>query len=244
MKKFLLLLILAFALIACGDKKAEDPHAGHDHSGHDHSEEVSHSDTKTKAESKQAVTRQDAAKQQTKQEARSKMETKSGSGEIVTLTTKFGDIKIKLYDETPKHRDNFLKHVNSGFYNGTTFHRVIPNFMIQGGDPNTKDKSSDKSTHGTGGPGYTVPAEINPNLKHYRGAVAAARLGDQVNPKKESSGSQFYIAVADIHFLDNNYTVFGEVIEGMEVADKIVNQKRDQRDNPLERTEMTIKAAK
>lgn len=240
MKKFLLLLVLAFALIACGDKKEEKAHD--ENATHEHSEEVQ-SDTKTV--SKQAVTRKQAQEQQTKKEARSKVETNSGSGEtVVTLTTKFGSIKIKLYDETPKHKENFLKLVKEGFYNGTTFHRVIPNFMIQGGDPNTKDKSSDKSTHGTGGPGYTIPAEINPNLKHFRGAVAAARLGDNVNPKKESSGSQFYIAAADIHFLDNNYTVFGEVVEGMDVADKIVNQKRDQRDNPLERTEMTIKVGK
>ncbi|MCC7429779.1 peptidylprolyl isomerase [bacterium] len=156
----------------------------------------------------------------------------------VVISTKFGKIKIKLYDDTPKHKANFIKLATEGFFNGTTFHRVIPNFMIQGGDPNSKNK--DKSTHGMGGPGYTIPAEILPNHKHKRGSLAAARMGDNVNPKKESSGSQFYICVVETSFLDNAYTVFGEVTEGMDVADKIVAQPKDGRDNPDERIEMTV----
>lgn len=110
----------------------------------------------------------------------------------VKISTSLGDIVVKLYDETPLHRDNFLKLAKEGYYNGTLFHRVIKNFMIQGGDPNSKNASSD-AVLGTGGPGYTIPAEIKKGLIHKRGALAAARQGDEVNPKRESSGSQFYI---------------------------------------------------
>jgi peptidyl-prolyl cis-trans isomerase B (cyclophilin B) len=119
-----------------------------------------------------------------------------------------------------------------GFYNGTTFHRVIPGFMIQGGDPNSK--SPDRASHGMGGPGYRLKAEFN-SKPHKRGIVSMARANDP-----DSAGSQFFICVADAHFLDWQYTVFGEVVSGMEVADKIVNMKRDGRDNPLERVEMTV----
>lgn len=158
--------------------------------------------------------------------------------EIITLTTSEGVIVIKLDAvAAPKHAENFKKLVKDGFYDGTTFHRVIPGFMIQGGDPLSKDQAK-RSEHGTGGPGYTIPAEIG--KKHKRGSVAAARQGDQVNPKRESSGSQFYICVVDTAFLDGQYTVFGEVIEGMDVADKIVAKPRDPRDNPKE--PVTVKA--
>lgn len=158
--------------------------------------------------------------------------------EIVTLTTSEGVIVIKLDAvAAPKHAENFKKLVKDGFYDGTTFHRVIPGFMIQGGDPLSKDQAK-RAEHGTGGPGYTIPAEIG--KKHQRGSVAAARQGDQVNPKKESSGSQFYICVVDTTFLDGQYTVFGEVMEGMDVADKIVAKPRDPRDNPKE--PVTVKA--
>ena len=158
--------------------------------------------------------------------------------EIITLTTSEGVIVIKLDAvAAPKHAENFKKLVKDGFYDGTTFHRVIPGFMIQGGDPLSKDQAK-RAEHGTGGPGYTIPAEIG--KKHKRGSVAAARQGDQVNPKRESSGSQFYICVVDTTFLDGQYTVFGEVIEGMDVADKIVAKPRDPRDNPKE--PVTVKA--
>jgi cyclophilin family peptidyl-prolyl cis-trans isomerase len=158
--------------------------------------------------------------------------------EIITLTTSEGVIVIKLDAvAAPKHAENFKKLVKEGFYDGTTFHRVIPGFMIQGGDPLSKDQAK-RAEHGTGGPGYTIPAEIG--KKHKRGSLAAARQGDQVNPKRESSGSQFYICVVDTTFLDGQYTVFGEVIEGMDVADKIVAKPRDPRDNPKE--PVTVKA--
>jgi len=134
---------------------------------------------------------------------------------VAVIKTEKGDIVIKfLEQDAPKHVANFIKLAREGFYDGLTFHRVEPNFVIQGGDP---------KGNGTGGPGYTIPAEIK--APHVDGAVAAARLGDAVNPTKASSGSQFYICLGPQHFLDGNYTVFGQVIEGMDVARKI--QKGD-----------------
>ena len=158
--------------------------------------------------------------------------------DIITLVTDDGVIVIKLDSvNCPKHSENFKKLVKEGFYDGTTFHRVIPGFMIQGGDPASKD-ANNRSSHGTGGPGYTVPAEIK--NKHKRGTVSAARTGDEVNPQRNSSGSQFFICVTETAFLDGQYSAFGEVIEGMEVADKIVAKPRDPRDNP--KTPVTMKA--
>jgi len=155
--------------------------------------------------------------------------------QVVVLETPEGRIVIELDDaDAPKTCENFRKLVSEGFYNHTTFHRVIPHFMIQGGDPNSK--STDRSTHGQGGPGYTLPAEIK--LKHDEGAVAMARLPDAVNPQRESNGSQFYICVANCPSLDNQYTVFGHVIKGMDVAHKIAAEPKDARDNPLSRVEM------
>jgi cyclophilin family peptidyl-prolyl cis-trans isomerase len=134
-----------------------------------------------------------------------------------------GKIKFELYSkEAPKTVANFVKLAENGFYNGLTFHRVIPNFMIQGGDPNGD---------GTGGPGYTIPAEISPNLKHVRGAVATARLPDNINPEKASSGSQFYICHAPTPHLDGNYTIFGKVVEGMDVVDKIALVRTNPQNN-------------
>lgn len=159
---------------------------------------------------------------------------------MIKLETSLGVITIKLYDETPLHRDNFIKLVKDGFFNTTTFHRVIPNFMIQGGDPNSKPDGEGRI--GTGGPGYTIPAEILSTFKHKKGALAAARMADQVNPKRESSGSQFYIVNASngAHFLDGQYTIFGEVVDGLDVVDKISAVKTDPMDNPLERVEMNL----
>lgn len=115
----------------------------------------------------------------------------------VTLKTSLGDITLRLYDETPLHRDNFVKLAGEGYYDGTLFHRVIAGFMIQGGDPNSKGAPQGKSL-GMGGPGYTIEAEITPSLFHKRGALAAARTGDEVNPERRSSGSQFYIAWGEV----------------------------------------------
>lgn len=150
------------------------------------------------------------------------------------IETRFGNIEIRLLPEVaPNHVENFIKLSQSGFYEGTIFHRVIPEFMIQGGDPNTRDQ--DKSKYGTGGPGYTVKAEFN-DRPHVRGVVSMARSQDP-----DSAGSQFFIVVKDSNFLDRQYTVFGEVVSGMEVADEIVSQQRDAQDNPLERIEMKIR---
>lgn len=150
------------------------------------------------------------------------------------IKTKFGEMEIKFFPElAPKHVENFIKLAKSGFYNGTIFHRVIPGFMIQGGDPNTKDPKK-KESYGTGGPGWNVPAEFN-ETPHKRGIVSMARAQDP-----NSAGSQFFIVVENSHFLDRNYTAFGEVVKGIGVADRIVNSARDARDNPNERIEMTV----
>jgi peptidylprolyl isomerase/peptidyl-prolyl cis-trans isomerase B (cyclophilin B) len=163
---------------------------------------------------------------------------------VVTITTKFGDMVLLLHEQTPKHKENFIKLSQEGFYNGTTFHRVIKNFMIQGGDPNSKD--SIPRNDGQGGPGYTIPAEFRPELKHDKGSLAAARQGDQVNPTKASSGSQFYIVndQKGAHFLDGSYTVFGHVIQGMSVIDKISAVTTDPLDRPLEDVVMQVKVVK
>lgn len=144
-----------------------------------------------------------------------------------------GEIVLRFYhDVAPGHVKNFTDLAKKGFYNGTTFHRVIPGFMIQGGDPNSK--SPDRNMHGMGGPGYKVKAEFN-SKPHKRGVLSMARANEP-----DSAGSQFFICVADANFLDWQYTAFGEVVSGMDVADKVVTMKRDGRDNPLERVELTV----
>jgi len=150
-------------------------------------------------------------------------------------------MRLQLYRQTPIHRANFIKLAKEGFFNGTTFHRVVPNFVIQGGDPNSKD--DDPLNDGLGGPGYTLPAEFVPELKHTYSAVGAARQGDAINPKRESNGSQFYIVVnkAGTPFLDGAYTVFGKVLEGMEVAEAIAGVPRDRADRPQEPIRMQVR---
>jgi len=155
-------------------------------------------------------------------------------GPRAIIKTKFGEMEIKFFpDVAPKHVENFSRLSKEGFYNGTIFHRVIPGFMIQGGDPNTKDPAK-KETYGQGGPGYNVKAEFN-ETPHKRGIVSMARAQDP-----DSAGSQFFIVVEDSRQLDRKYTAFGEVVKGIGVADKIVNLPRDARDNPTERVEMTV----
>lgn len=187
----------------------------------------------------------------------------------VLISTNMGDIRVRLYDETPQHRDNFLKLAEEGFYDNTLFHRVIRDFMIQGGDPNSKT-AQPGAVLGGGGPGYTIPAEIR--MPHVRGTLAAARLPDQANPQRASSGSQFFIVqgqpqtdesldiweqrlrtkfspewrerykkMGGTPQLDNQYTVFGEVVSGLEVLDKIAAVPCDGNDRPLEDIRMTVK---
>jgi len=183
---------------------------------------------------------------------------------LVLIKTSAGDIKVKLYNETPKHRDNFLKLVGENYYNDILFHRIIKNFMIQAGDPASKGAAAGVQL-GNGGPDYTIEAEFNDKLFHKKGALAAARMGDNVNPKKESSGSQFYIVQGEVldeakielfqqrmnktfsaeqieayktlggtPHLDGGYTVFGEVVEGLDIIDKIAEAKTDKANRPLE----------
>jgi len=188
---------------------------------------------------------------------------------LVTISTSFGDMQVILYDITPKHKQNFIKLAKEGFFDGTTFHRIIEGFMIQGGDPNSKDDNPHND--GQGGPGYTVPAEFNPSLFHKKGVLSAARKGDFANPQKASSGSQFYIVqgkkytdlelnnisqrsevkytdhqkeiyktIGGTPFLDGSYTVFGEVIKGFDVIDKIARQAKARNDRPIKNIEMKV----
>ena len=188
----------------------------------------------------------------------------------VIIETPYGNMKVKLYNETPKHRDNFVKLAREGYYNDLLFHRVINGFMIQGGDPNSRNAKPGQML-GDGGPNYTIPAEFNDTLIHKKGALAAARMGDQVNPRKESSGCQFYIVQGAVYdsaqlqlfqqrmgkkftdgqmktyttiggtpHLDGDYTVFGEVVEGLDVIDKIAAVKCDRTDRPLTDVKMKI----
>lgn len=191
--------------------------------------------------------------------------------QYVLIETSYGNMKVKLYNETPQHRDNFLKLVKEGFYDGLLFHRVINGFMIQGGDPNSRNAKPGVML-GEGTTGYTIPAEFDSTLIHKKGALAAARMGDIVNPKKESSGCQFYIVQGNVYtpeqlkmfaqrfgktftpqqtaayttvggtpHLDGEYTVFGEVVEGLDVIDKIAAAHCNVADRPMEDIKMNIK---
>ncbi len=196
---------------------------------------------------------------------------KSFGQEKFIIETSFGEMIFVLYDETPFHKENFIKLIKSRFFDGCLFHRVIPGFMIQGGDPDSK-KTKPKEKLGNGGPGYTLPAEFHKNLFHKKGVLAAARQPDRINSKKESSGSQFYIvegkkwtkeelikigSVKGITFseeqlkvyttiggyppLDQNYTVFGEVISGLDVISKISNLEKDENNRPVNDVKFKIK---
>ena len=163
------------------------------------------------------------------------MESKRIEEPVFDITTTHGNMRVKLYSKTPKHRDNFTKLVSEKYYDGIRFHRVIEGFMIQTGDPFSRDTSM-INAWGTGGPDYTVPAEFVNEYWHKKGALAAARRGDMANPTKASSGSQFYIVHdenACLH-LDGQYTIFGEVVEGLNVIDRIARVDVDRYDRPME----------
>ncbi|MDR1846561.1 MAG: peptidylprolyl isomerase [Bacteroidales bacterium] len=193
---------------------------------------------------------------------------------MILIHTDYGEMKAVLYNETPLHRDNFIKLIKEGYYDSTLFHRVIDGFMIQGGDPESKNAKQGEML-GNGGPDYTIPAEFRTELIHRRGALAAARTGDNINPRKESSGSQFYISQGRVYsqeelnmlqrrmgktfsplqistytseggipFLDYEYTVFGQVIDGLEVIDKIAAVAKDRFDRPTKDIKMTISIIK
>ena len=176
-----------------------------------------------------------AASEQNDSTATATMEKKMIAEPEFEIITSKGTMKIKLYSMTPKHRDNFVKLVNEKYYDGVRFHRVIEGFMIQTGDPYSRDTAK-VNLWGQGGPDYTVPAEFVNQYWHKKGAIAAARKGDLANPKKASSGSQFYIVHdenACLH-LDGQYSIFGEVIDGLEVIDKIATVETDYYDRPME----------
>jgi len=174
-----------------------------------------------------------ALSQEVRHKSFTKKEIKQMEDTTAVLHTKFSDITLRFFPEiAPNHVNNFIELASKGFYDKTIFHRVIPGFVIQGGDPNTKD--ADKSRYGSGGPGYNVKAEFS-KKPHKRGTLSMAR-----SRHPDSAGSQFFICVADAPNLDGQYTVFGEVTSGMDVVDKIVSQQRDANDNPQERTEMTV----
>jgi peptidyl-prolyl cis-trans isomerase B (cyclophilin B) len=187
----------------------------------------------------------------------------SSEERLIKIATIQGDMVVKLYNETPAHRDNMIKLIQDNFFDNQLFHRVIKDFMVQGGDPQSVGAPAGMRL-GNGGPGYTVPAEFNPELFHKKGALAAARQGDAVNPQKASSGSQFYLVQGRVYtpeqinsfaqsgrvtlteesikayttvggtpHLDGSYTVFGEIVEGMDVLDRIANTQTDSRDRPL-----------
>ena len=201
---------------------------------------ISSCGNKAKKEAEQAeqaaIEAAERAQEQAAKEAEAEAKLKELPEEpVFVIRTNYGTIKVKLYSNTPQHRDNFAKLALSGFYDGVLFHRVIKGFMIQGGDPLSKDPEQ-KARWGTGGPGYTVPAEILPENKHKKGALAAARTGDAANPMRASSGSQFYL-VQDENAcaqLDGAYTVYGETVEGIATIDKIAAVATDNRDCPLE----------
>jgi peptidyl-prolyl cis-trans isomerase B (cyclophilin B) len=221
MKSIKILIAIVFmanlALSGCGKK--------------DDSTVTQKKDTVKQTQTQQTTNNQTTQKMDTTKPKTDTTVSKDESNTVI-METSMGNMTIELYPEdAPKHVANFKKLVNSKFYEGLLFHRIIPNFMIQGGDPNTK--KDDKSLYGQGGPGYTIPAEIK--RKHEKGSLAAARLGDQQNPTRESSGSQFYIVTGDASHLDGQYTVYGKVIKGMDVADKIQNVKTGPGDLPVEK---------
>lgn len=195
--------------------------------------------------------------------------------QYVRLKTEYGECIIKLYNQTPLHRDNFIKLTKRGYYNGTLFHRVIKNFMIQGGDPDSRNAKPD-SLLGNGGPKYTIPAEFNDSLFHKKGVLAAAREGDMINPEKASSGSQFYLVQGKVFteeqlrnveekrlkfklpewqrevyktiggapHLDRNYTVYGEIVKGLDLVDQIAALETDANDRPKKDIKIEITVLK
>lgn len=220
----LLTVILNIIFTGCDNKKSDNP---------DTNKKENSITQQTGSQTQQINTQNQTQKKDTLDTKIDSNKTeKTENSNNVVIETSMGNIEIELYEkDAPKHVENFKKLVTSKFYESTTFHRVIPNFMIQGGDPNSKD--TDRSNDGVGGPGYTIPAEIK--AKHEKGSLAAARMGDQVNPKRESSGSQFYIVTGEASHLDGQYSVFGKVTKGLDIALKIQNVKRDERDNPIDK---------
>ena len=218
-KGIILLFAAAFILAGCnnsGKKAEEDP-------------------AEAPADSVQTISKKTAS--DPKEEKEVSAEEKAAAQEeepLFDILTTMGTIRVKLYSKTPKHRDNFIHLAITGYYDGVLFHRVVPDFVIQAGDPNTRD-SSLIDQWGQGGPDYMIPPEFVPEYTHKKGALAAARSGDIANPMKESHGSQFYIVVSpeNCQHLDGEYTVFGEVVSGLNTVDRISRVRTDKYDRPL-----------
>ncbi len=252
MKKLMIIGCLAMALSACNEKKSTDPNMD---------AAFNNADT---------VISQTTPEQITPTTDTTTATMDNNKTYYVNISTKYGDMVVKLYNETPKHRDNFVKLVKEGYYNDLLFHRVIKDFMIQGGDPNSRNAAPNAQL-GMGGPDYKIPAEIKPGFYHKKGALAAARQADQVNPQRMSSGSQFYIVqgkksspqeldqisrgyginfspeqkevystIGGTPFLDGSYTVFGEVVKGLDVIDKIAAVRTGGGDRPVEDLKMKL----
>ena len=220
MKRYLTLAFLVLLAVSCGGRRGQKGTDG------DAADSLA---TEAPAEPKADPT---PAKVDTA--AAAKLRAQLPQEPVFDIVTNMGTIRVKLYKDTPKHRNNFIRLATSRFYDGVLFHRVINGFMIQGGDPYTRDTSR-VAEWGEGGPGYTVDAEFVPEHKHKKGALAAARRGDLANPMKESSGSQFYIVQdsTNCKHLDGEYTVFGETVGGLNVIDRIASSQTDRYDRPV-----------
>ena len=223
MKRIAFIICLAAALAAsCGqsaDKKAEEA-----------AQETAQASTEAEATEPSAAPAPDETSNQ-----KVNMDIKKTETPEFDIVTTYGTMRVRLYDKTPRHRDNFVKLVSEKYYDGIRFHRVIEGFMIQTGDPYSRD-TAQINRWGMGGPDYTVPAEFVSDYHHKKGALAAARKGDMANPTKASSGSQFYIVHDEnsCSHLDGHYTIFGEVISGLEVIDKIATVDTDRYDRPYD----------
>lgn len=220
-------LALSFFAFVCGESKNDTNTNQNQTNTQTQTQQQNTQTQNTQKKTDSMTTKTDSADTKDKKDSK--------ESNIVVMKTSMGEIEIELFEkDAPLHVANFKKLVKSGFYEGTTFHRVIAGFMIQGGDPNSKD--ADKTNDGQGGPGYTIPAEIK--AKHEKGSLAGARLGDAANPKRESSGSQFYIVTGEASHLDGQYTVYGKVIKGLDIAFKIEKVKTDAMDNPVEKVKI------
>ena len=219
MKRYLTLAFLVLLAVSCGGRRGQN-----DAEGDQADSLATEAPVETKADSKPAKADTVSV---------TNFRNRLPQEPIFDIATSMGTIRVKLYKDTPKHRDNFTRLAVTHYYDGVLFHRVIDGFMIQAGDPFTRDTSR-IDEWGEGGPGYTIDAEIVPEHTHKKGALAAARRGNLANPMKESSGSQFYIVQdsTNCKHLDGEYTVFGEVIAGLNVVDRIARVSTDRYDRP------------
>ena len=253
MKKLVIVTLVMAVLAACGPGKRKVDSAAHDTDGSREKVEIVVEESAKEAQLEEVPVLEEMV-----------AEAPVPEGTKVKISTSFGDMIAILYDETPKHRDNFIKLTKNGFYNDLLFHRVINQFMIQGGDPQSRGAAANAQL-GSGGPGYTLPAEFNSKFFHKKGALSAARQGDNQNPERRSSGSQFYIVQGQVFpsfsqremakykayttiggtpHLDGQYTVFGEIIEGLEIIDKIASVPTVSGDRPAKDVKMRVTLVK